>query len=351
MISPFISSQPESNPPMIPPFIPPFIHLQPESMENDEHKSNTHPKPPNAFLLFSRAMRSQVQNANRSLSSREVSIELGKLWKELGEEEKIRYKEEAKRLFKEFKDQHPNYSYHKHPKEMYSGPIITQQPQFNITIMQANKNPINVKVNYFDTPQLILNNNPTKFPSKGSYSISLFFHHDLNDKLLSLNQPLTSQGIKNNDSLIAIFLRINHKKTNRRETTLQEQLILIPKIIEYFKANTEEKKILCQRIFQQLSQFSNKPMEPKKVNSWYSNHMNPVSNYRSASLIMSPNEYQTDNWVFPEENLAEQQNQNNSAMSAHEYQTDNWVFPKENLAFSIGHFNEGNNDDIFYDFI
>merc|ERR1719180_475457 len=60
-------------------------------------------KPLTAFFLFCRAKRAEVVKALPSLRPKEVTVELGRLWNELGEEEKAPYVSEYTKLWKEFK--------------------------------------------------------------------------------------------------------------------------------------------------------------------------------------------------------------------------------------------------------
>ena len=233
-----------------PPSNPSSIWPQSESMRNDEPKSDTPRKPLKAFFLFSRAKRSQAERENPTLTSEQITEFLGEKWKDLPEEQKIPYKTEAKKILEKFKVQHPNnYSDRKHPKNAYFEPIITEQQQLNLTILQTKNYPKKVKVNYRDTPRLILEKNPELLPSKHSYSNFSFFHNFIH---LSPNQSLLSQGINNNATLILIFSRNKYKETGKRETTIKERLILIPYIEEYSKADMEKMRNLRMRIAQDL---------------------------------------------------------------------------------------------------
>ena len=96
-------------PPMqVPPL--PTNHEIPE-IENEEGDQSR--RPPNAFILYSQAMRSQVRQENPSLSNTEVSRLLGKMWKEVPNEIKLQYKQKAAASQEEFKRLHPDYTYRK----------------------------------------------------------------------------------------------------------------------------------------------------------------------------------------------------------------------------------------------
>jgi len=67
-------------------------------------------KPPSAYFLFCSAKRAEVAKALPSLRPKEVTVELGRLWNELGEEEKAPYVAEYTKQWKEFKVKMKNYS-------------------------------------------------------------------------------------------------------------------------------------------------------------------------------------------------------------------------------------------------
>ena len=70
-------------------------------------------RPPNAFILYSQAMRADVHQQNPSLSNIEISRILGKMWKEVPNDTKLQYKQQAAKLQEEFKRDHPDYTYQK----------------------------------------------------------------------------------------------------------------------------------------------------------------------------------------------------------------------------------------------
>lgn len=86
-------------------------------------------RPPNAFILYSQSMRSEVQQQNPSLSNTEVSRLLGKMWKEVPSESKNQYKEKAAILQEEFKRQHPNYTYRKARRKRALNELLTKSSQ------------------------------------------------------------------------------------------------------------------------------------------------------------------------------------------------------------------------------
>merc|ERR1719289_538958 len=67
-------------------------------------------KPASAYFLFCSAKRAEVAKASPSLRPKEVTVELGRLWNELAEEEKAPYVAEYTKQWKEFKVKMKNYS-------------------------------------------------------------------------------------------------------------------------------------------------------------------------------------------------------------------------------------------------
>ena len=86
-------------------------------------------RPPNAFILYSQSMRSEVQQQNPSLSNTEVSRLLGKMWKEVPSESKNQFKQQAAMLQEEFKRQHPNYTYRKARRKRALNELLTKSSQ------------------------------------------------------------------------------------------------------------------------------------------------------------------------------------------------------------------------------
>jgi transcription factor SOX7/8/10/18 (SOX group E/F) len=63
-----------------------------DSLDGDDSDSSH--RPPNAFILYSNAMRLSIRQDNPALSNTEVSRLLGKMWKEFPNEAKQVYKQE-----------------------------------------------------------------------------------------------------------------------------------------------------------------------------------------------------------------------------------------------------------------
>ena len=95
---------------------------------NDGEEDQSH-RPPNAFILYSQAMRSEVRQQNPSLSNTEVSRILGKMWKEVPNEVKLQYKQKAAALQSEFKKSHPDYTYRKARRKRALNELLTKSTQ------------------------------------------------------------------------------------------------------------------------------------------------------------------------------------------------------------------------------
>jgi transcription factor SOX7/8/10/18 (SOX group E/F) len=92
---------------------------------------DTSHRPPNAFILYSQSMRSAVRQENPTLSNIEVSRLLGKMWKEVSPDIKLRFKEQAAAGQAEFKEQHPDYTYRKARRKRALNDLLTKSQQAN----------------------------------------------------------------------------------------------------------------------------------------------------------------------------------------------------------------------------
>lgn len=92
----------------------------------DEGDSSNARRPPNAFILYSQQMRTQVRQEHPQLSNTEVSSLLGKMWKDVPNETKIQYKETAQKLQDSFKKSHPDYTYRKARRKRALNELLTK---------------------------------------------------------------------------------------------------------------------------------------------------------------------------------------------------------------------------------
>lgn len=97
-----------------------------EQVAEDYDKEDNSHRPPNAFILYSQAKRSEAQRQNPTLSNTEVSRILGKMWKEVPNEIKLQYKQKAAKLQEEFKKQHPDYTYRKARRKRALNELLTK---------------------------------------------------------------------------------------------------------------------------------------------------------------------------------------------------------------------------------
>jgi transcription factor SOX7/8/10/18 (SOX group E/F) len=100
----------------------------PEPPAAEEETDNAH-RPPNAFILYSQAMRSQARQENPSLSNTEVSRLLGKMWKDVPSEVKQQYKQKAAFAQEQFKREHPDYTYRKARRKRALNELLTKSAQ------------------------------------------------------------------------------------------------------------------------------------------------------------------------------------------------------------------------------
>lgn len=98
------------------------------ALDNETETDNAR-RPPNAFILYSQAMRSAVRQENPSLSNTEVSSLLGKMWKEVPSDVKMQYKQRAAQAQEEFKRQHPDYTYRKARRKRALNELLTKSTQ------------------------------------------------------------------------------------------------------------------------------------------------------------------------------------------------------------------------------
>jgi transcription factor SOX7/8/10/18 (SOX group E/F) len=100
----------------------------PAPVEQDEEADNAH-RPPNAFILYSQAIRSQVRQENPSLSNTEASRLLGKMWKDVPSDIKLQYKQKAAAAQEIFKREHPDYTYRKARRKRALNELLTKSAQ------------------------------------------------------------------------------------------------------------------------------------------------------------------------------------------------------------------------------
>ena len=90
-------------------------------------------RPLSAFFLYVRDKRAEVCEASPNLSSKEVAMELGKVWSGLGEDDKAPYIAEASTRWERFKEDMK--SYFKSKKQ--SAVVVEMNESANIQSFQA----------------------------------------------------------------------------------------------------------------------------------------------------------------------------------------------------------------------
>jgi transcription factor SOX7/8/10/18 (SOX group E/F) len=101
----------------------------PDSGGPVEADDDTSRRPPNAFIMYSQAMRASVRQDNPTLSNNEVSRLLGQMWKDVPPGVKLQYKQQASAAQDEFKLQHPNYTYRKARRKRALNDLLTKNTQ------------------------------------------------------------------------------------------------------------------------------------------------------------------------------------------------------------------------------
>ena len=109
-------------PQLVPATVQPDVSI-PQYQDDDSDQAR---RPPNAFILYSQTMRTQVRSENPTLSNTEVSSLLGKMWKDVPNDVKLQYKQKAQALQEEFKKAHPGYTYRKARKKRALNELLTK---------------------------------------------------------------------------------------------------------------------------------------------------------------------------------------------------------------------------------
>lgn len=93
----------------------------------------TSKRPPNSYVLFCSDHRKEVLEQNPTFSAMEVSQTLSKMWKELDPAQVNEYKDRAKNLFDNYKQENPQYHYKMNSKSSKKTTVrINQKDAFQI---------------------------------------------------------------------------------------------------------------------------------------------------------------------------------------------------------------------------
>jgi hypothetical protein len=85
-------------------------------------------RPPNAFILFCRAVAPAVTSANPGMSHLDVNHLLGKMWQVSDKAAKSYYREQARQLMDSFKASHPDYYELRHKRQHTRTTVKAPEP-------------------------------------------------------------------------------------------------------------------------------------------------------------------------------------------------------------------------------
>ncbi|KAK8848276.1 non-histone protein [Tritrichomonas musculus] len=110
-----------------------FVLAPSVQIENEVEKISNKPvkRPHNAYNLFFIERKPIEREKHQKLSGNEISQLIGKIWTAMSEEEKRPYKDKAKIIQAQFKEENPNYHYQK----------STEKPKRKKPLHQSNMNP------------------------------------------------------------------------------------------------------------------------------------------------------------------------------------------------------------------
>merc|ERR1711976_98397 len=102
-----------------------------DATQTKKHKLNHIKRPMNAFMVFSQLERKKIIEVTPDKHNAEISKELGRRWKNLPEEARLPYKEEAERLLILHQKEYPDYKYkpRKKPKTASAAAAGSNQQQ------------------------------------------------------------------------------------------------------------------------------------------------------------------------------------------------------------------------------
>jgi hypothetical protein len=88
-------------------------------------------KPPNAFIIFRNESFQKVKINNPNCSSREISIIIGKIWRQMTKECKLPYQIKASELMRKYRRLYPIHKYKKFLKNIKQREYLSVKEQYN----------------------------------------------------------------------------------------------------------------------------------------------------------------------------------------------------------------------------
>jgi hypothetical protein len=88
-------------------------------------------KPPNAFIIFRSESFQKVKINNPNCSSREISIIIGKMWRQMTKECKLPYQLKAYEIMSKYRHLHPIHKYKKFLSNIKQREYLTTKEQYN----------------------------------------------------------------------------------------------------------------------------------------------------------------------------------------------------------------------------
>merc|ERR1719233_671874 len=121
-----------------------------DATQTRKHKKNHVKRPMNAFMVWSQLERRKIIEQNPDAHNAEISKNLGKKWRTLGEDEKQEFIDEAERLRQLHLKEYPDYKYK--PKKKAKYPPMAAKPVTEVT-KRLRKLKSSVKTQFVTKPQ------------------------------------------------------------------------------------------------------------------------------------------------------------------------------------------------------
>ena len=169
------------------------IHEKEESNGAKSTKKEEHIKRPmNSFMVWSRMKRQQLAQENPKMHNSEISRRLGLEWKQLTDEQKQPYVDEAKRIRAEHMREHPDYKYKPRRRNKSAIKVNEKRPERTMLLVSPGGT-----IPSFDPSKLGItgvttaNNNVFNYPMNSF--LQTFMNGDANGRpLFSLGFPMLS---------------------------------------------------------------------------------------------------------------------------------------------------------------